>query len=230
MDVANGPAFASSPNATLAVQDGIAKTLGVDPSDVAVTCSSNSNAKVQCNYAVTLPNNSPANAPGPAAVAAAMLGDRPSGTNLPLLNNLQAAISAGINPNDPNLQLGSVTDVNYPSQNGGPPEATIKGTMDMVASNGNVFVASPAALLGVAQGIAKTVGVDPNMVAVNCASNQGQFGTVSCSYTIAIPPNSLANVTKPSIVAAILFGDRPLASNVPFLNTMQTNIASAIGS
>jgi len=239
LDVNNPAAFASDPAAQLGVAVGIARTAGVRPSMVTVSCKTTTPGVVQCGYTIAIPANPATGTSSPSAVAGALVGDRPSGIDAPFLDSLGSAIAAAIGSSNPNLQGVLVQDVNYPGDTSAPvsttsvpsaaassPASQILGSVDLYVANGPAFASSPDAQLAVQQGIAKTMGVDPSMVAATCSSSGAT--NVQCSYTVSIPANSPSTVASPSVAASTMFGNQATGTNVPLLNSLAAAISSGI--
>jgi len=227
--VSNPQAFASSPAAIQGIQAGMAKTLGVDPSMVAITCAAQASG-VNCTYLITIPGNALPNVSQASTVAALLFGNRVTNSNVPFLNSLGSAITASIGSSDPNLNLSNVVDLNHPGQLGSttPVASKVKGTFDMLVSNPHVFSRSPAANQAMAKAIGKQIGVDPSMVSVVCSGEDTGIGSVQCSYTITVPGDAPANITSPSLIAASLFGNQALGVNLPLMNSLGNAIATAV--
>jgi len=223
--VGNGPAFASSPAALLAVRDALAKSAGVTPDMVSVqNCTTNSPnvSVVLCLFSINIPSNAPTFVAAPAAVASLLAGNSPS-----LQAGLASDIASSIGSSNPNLQVASVLDVDHPPGGTAAP-AKLTGTVDMNVNDPVAFASSPAAQAAVAQGVAEVAGIAPSLVSVTCATSTP--GAVRCSYAIAIPSNPPAGTASPSVVAAALLGSRPSEINVPTLNSLGNDIAAALGS
>jgi len=243
MTIPHSKQFLSNPTAKTSVQHALAEAAGVAADMISLDCQPDPSGgdDVACSYTITIPANAPANVSSPDTVAATLFGDRPSGLGSSLMNTIGATIASDLATSMPGLHV-TVQEINHPGSNTAvqtPAQAaqqalqaatqtsTVPGTIDIAVSNPQAFASSPAAIQGIQAGMAKTLGVDPSMVAITCAA---QASGVNCTYLITIPGNAPPNVSQASTVAALLFGNRVANSNIPFLNSLGSAITAAIGS